>query len=312
MAATQISRATWTDGSGGTVINNATKNTDIYDPIDAMFANDVTFGGTIAAEGVGNHSFSGGGTGGNTIVIRNSSGGTGNFSSLELGNDTDADLGRLECYSGSFTETGAAKQDGIALRSVQDGGVSIAAEHASGDVRIYARGTSTLVTYDGEDFTAEGGNRGSNHLVGTLDDSIDTTSAGNAADTNWATLYSYTIPANVLNETGRILRGTFLFQTTADQKDIEMYLGGTGGDQISVQTNGTNADNAILEIYIIRTGSNTQEVFVNHNDGVGALTQKTSATQTDSSSMELLIRAKSDTSTANVAQVHWGFVEILR
>lgn len=62
MAASTITRATWTDDDGtgttGTIINNALKNTDIYDKIDAMFAGSgsyttLTFGGKIVVEGVG-------------------------------------------------------------------------------------------------------------------------------------------------------------------------------------------------------------------------------------------------------------------
>ena len=310
--ATTIARATWTDGVGGTIINNATKNDDIYDPIDDMFGNNVTFGGTISAEGTGDHSFSGGTTGANTIVIRNTTNGTAALSSLELGNNTDADAGRLECYSASFTETGAAKQDGIALRSIQDGGLSLAAEHASGTVRIYAGGTDEVVTWNAEEVTAVGANRGATHLVGVLDDSVATTKVGNAADTNWATLYSYTIPANVLNEDGRILRFTLMIETTSDQKDIDGYLGGTGGDKITEALNDSNARSCILDITIVRVSSNNQRVLVNHNDGVGGLNQRTAATQTDSSSMELIIRGKSDTSTANVIQMFFGWGEIIR
>lgn len=61
MAASTITRVAWTDddGSGttGTIITNARKNSDIYDPIDAMFAGTGSyttfeFGGAVKVDGV--------------------------------------------------------------------------------------------------------------------------------------------------------------------------------------------------------------------------------------------------------------------
>jgi hypothetical protein len=56
MAASTITRATWTDGAAGTVVNNAKKNSDIYDPIDQMFAGSgsyatFVFGGAVGSDG---------------------------------------------------------------------------------------------------------------------------------------------------------------------------------------------------------------------------------------------------------------------
>ena len=61
MAASTISRATWTDDSGagtdGTIINNARLQADVYDKIDAMFAGSGSyttfeFGGGVKIDGV--------------------------------------------------------------------------------------------------------------------------------------------------------------------------------------------------------------------------------------------------------------------
>ncbi len=56
MAASTITRVTWTDGAAGTVINNARKNSDIYDKIDEMLAGAGTYatlslGGKLSVEG---------------------------------------------------------------------------------------------------------------------------------------------------------------------------------------------------------------------------------------------------------------------
>jgi hypothetical protein len=55
MASSTITRVAWTDGPSGTVINNARKNSDIYDKIDEMFAGagayaTFVFGGAVGIE----------------------------------------------------------------------------------------------------------------------------------------------------------------------------------------------------------------------------------------------------------------------
>jgi hypothetical protein len=56
MAASTITRVAWTDGAAGTVINNARKNSDIYDKIDQMFAGvgayaTLELGGSLQLDG---------------------------------------------------------------------------------------------------------------------------------------------------------------------------------------------------------------------------------------------------------------------
>src|SRR5262245_15304999 len=103
MAATTITRATWTNDTGsaaapnadGTILNNTRLQNDIYAKIDEMFAGagsyaTFTFGGKIAVEGFGNHLFSAGGSGTNSITVRNTTAGTGNSAFLSVGNDASA------------------------------------------------------------------------------------------------------------------------------------------------------------------------------------------------------------------------------
>lgn len=57
MAASTITRVPWTDGPAGTVVNNAVKNSDIYDKIDQMFAGagsyaTFEFGGGVKVDGM--------------------------------------------------------------------------------------------------------------------------------------------------------------------------------------------------------------------------------------------------------------------
>src|SRR5688572_29383117 len=108
MAATTISRSTWTDGALGTVIANARLQGDIYDKIDSLIGNAINFGGTVGSEGFGTHTFSAGGSGANSIAIRNTSAGTSNASMLLMGNDSGSSQGQIRMHSTTFTPSGSA------------------------------------------------------------------------------------------------------------------------------------------------------------------------------------------------------------
>jgi hypothetical protein len=142
MAATTISRATWTDGVSGTLINNARLQADVYDKIDSLLAGAITFGSTITAEGFGTHSFSAGGTGSNVLRIRNTSAGTTNFAVLDVGNDGLANAMQVGHTSSTYTTAGAFVQDGAFLNAGRVGGLSLIANNASGVIRFYTAGTN--------------------------------------------------------------------------------------------------------------------------------------------------------------------------
>lgn len=147
MAASTITRATWSDGAAGTVLNNARLQTDIYAAIDEMFAGaspyaTFTFGGKVAAEGLGTHTFSAGGTGDNTIAIRNTTAGATNRATLNLGNDGSATAGQLSVLSSTYTSATIYTADGVTLAASRAGGLALAATHASGIVQIFSGGTT--------------------------------------------------------------------------------------------------------------------------------------------------------------------------
>src|SRR5262245_50305506 len=102
MAATTISRSTWTDGVSGTVIANA-RLQEIYNNIDSLVGSNITIGGTVSSEGFGTHVWSAGGTGGNIFRIRNTTAGTGNFAELQVGTDASAGLAEIIGLSSTFT-----------------------------------------------------------------------------------------------------------------------------------------------------------------------------------------------------------------
>jgi hypothetical protein len=146
MAATTISRATWTDGASptGTIINNARLQADVYDKIDSVLANAITFGGIVTAEGFGTHLYSAGGTGGNILRVRNTSAGTGNYARVAVGNNATTELGILDAFSSTYTTSGDQIANGVRLISVGAGGLAVSANHASGVIGFYTASSANL------------------------------------------------------------------------------------------------------------------------------------------------------------------------
>lgn len=150
MAASTITRDTWTNDSGtaatpvgdGTLINNSALQNHIYARIDELFAGagsygTFTLGGRLAAEGFGSHAFSAGGTGNNSVDIRNTTPGTTNFAAVHLGNDGSATAAQLAMTSSTYTATGFVPQDGLLIQCGRAGGISFGTNHASGAIRFY-------------------------------------------------------------------------------------------------------------------------------------------------------------------------------
>lgn len=155
MAASTITRATWTNDSGtpsspvgdGTLLNNTRLQNDVYAKIDEMFAGagsyaTFTFGGFLAVEGFGSHLFSAGGTGGNLIMPRNTTAGTGNYAGVRVGNDATNAVLELYATTTTYTASGDTPQDGSLVRGARAGGLSISATDAAGVVRFYTGGTT--------------------------------------------------------------------------------------------------------------------------------------------------------------------------
>ena len=275
--ASTITRTTWTDDSGtpaspvgdGTTINNA-RLQDIYAAIDELLAgaapyDPLVFGGTIQVDGLGTHLFSATGAGANRLRVRVASAGTGNVGAVDVGTDADADLGRLEAYASTFTETGAAKQHGVALRGMGAGGVSLAAEHASGDMRLYARGTTKRATFDGDQVALTGGTPGTYRLAGLLAGSMDLTNNGTDANTSEKTLRTYTLPGGTLKTDHQLIRIVVWGTTgqTNNRKRIRVKFGSTiVAEHDFAAGQGRIRWRVGSRIAIIRTGAVTQQSVV--------------------------------------------------
>ena len=239
--ASTITRTTWTDDSGtpaspvgdGTTINNA-RLQEIYAAIDELLAgaapyDPLVFGGTIQVEGLGTHLFSATGAGANRLRVRAASVGTGNVAAVDVGTDADADLGRLEAYASTFTEAGAAKQHGVALRGMGAGGVTLAAEAATADVRLYARGTTKRATFDGDTHVLSGGVVGAYGLIGIIQGSVDLGSDGTPATTTETVLKTWDLPAGALatDDQGIRIHAFGLFAVNANTKTVRIKFGAT-------------------------------------------------------------------------------------
>jgi hypothetical protein len=153
MAASTITRDTWTNDSGttsvpvgdGTILNNSVLQNHIYARIDAMFAGTGTYttfelGGVLKVDGFGSHTFSAGGTGAQQLAVRNTTAGTANYCEVAVGNDSTARLTLLQATASTFTPSGYALANGSTVVGTGAGGLSIAVSDATGHVRFYTNG----------------------------------------------------------------------------------------------------------------------------------------------------------------------------
>lgn len=135
MAALTITRATLTDSVSaitGDIWNAALVGTAIYDKIDALFS---TFGA---------HAFESSGTGTQSVAIRNTSAGASNATGLFVGNNQSASRAQFTCLSSTYTPAAPYLADGVVLDAAGVGGLSISASNASGEVRFYSGGSTTI------------------------------------------------------------------------------------------------------------------------------------------------------------------------
>ncbi len=143
MSATTITRTTWTDLT--TIVNNAALQA-IYDKIDALLAANLVLGGTLTAEGYGTQTFSAGGAGDQEIFVRNTTNGAASRAGFRFGNNADASLGQLLAYAASYTTSGPEVANGIMLRSLGAGGMSLVVNDAAATIRFFGAGSVLRAT----------------------------------------------------------------------------------------------------------------------------------------------------------------------
>jgi len=102
----------------------------------------LTTSGVLTVNGFGTHGFIVGGVGEQHLSVRNSTAGTANLAKITASADGGTSDLELTQLSSTYTTSGVRTQDGGLLLERQAGGLSIAAQHASGVIRFYAGGTT--------------------------------------------------------------------------------------------------------------------------------------------------------------------------
>lgn len=163
MAATTITRSTWTNDTGtpaapvgdGTIINNA-RLQEIYANIDALVAGAVTFGGVVGSEGFGQHLFAAGAAGANILIVRNTSAGTSNTAEFAVGNNSSSQAGRVMHTASNFTPSLPFAADAFNVFGTRPGGLAIGTINASGVLRIHTGNAAERARIDENGCTAWG------------------------------------------------------------------------------------------------------------------------------------------------------------
>ena len=139
-------------GSGGCPVystlilpNAATANRIVY----ATGANtwgesaNFTFDGTaFTVSSLGSHLFSATGVGGNILSVRNTTAGTGNYAQLSAGTDVSGNQIEILAFSSTYSGDWGNAASSSRIDTGNSGGLTIAATHASGEIRFYTGGTT--------------------------------------------------------------------------------------------------------------------------------------------------------------------------
>lgn len=228
-----------------------------------------TIPGLLTVSGFGTHSFSAGGTGANSLNVRNTTSGTGNYGEVNVGSNTDAQVAVLRGYSSAFTTSGSAVANGAELRAPFAGGLSLSATNASGDVRIYSRNAlaatfsaAQMLSLTGDVNLAatkklylDGG--GNSYLHEVSADNLQLVSGGLTAlgMGNMSNSTSYTGIAFGNSGTLHTTTGTVIFGRTSGGDMGSLYFNVPTGQWYSMAINGT------ARFVIASTGATTMSYY---------------------------------------------------
>lgn len=145
---------------------------------------------------------------------------------------------------------------------------------------------------------------------------FDSTQAATGANTTDTTLYTYTLPANVLDLDGRLLRVVAYgsLGATSNTKTVRLKWNGTSGTTVVSFVGTNNASKWMIIGYVLRTGSNTQDVFGylpmgGASQDIGP--NNATATATDSAAIVLAITAQNGVAAASDIVYEGSFIELL-
>ena len=134
--------------------------------------------------------------------------------------------------------------------------MSLAAEHASGDVRLYARGTTKRATFDGDTHVLSGGVVGAYGLIGIIQGSVDLGSDGTPATTTETTLKTWDLPAGALatDDQGIRMHAFGSFAANANDKTVRIKFGATTVLTYAGSSTGTGGGGWRAQVDLFRTG----------------------------------------------------------
>lgn len=144
MASYPTSVASLGTASNGNTIEAAHIN-DVRREIEAIedaLLNGITH--LLVSTAAGNNTFIASLAGTQALSVRNTAAGTANAASFQAGNDVSAQAAIFRALSSTFTPSGSALASGLEILGQLAGGISLNANHASGDVRLYSRNTLAL------------------------------------------------------------------------------------------------------------------------------------------------------------------------
>lgn len=234
-----ITRTNWIDDDGtgttGTVINNAEK-TLLYNQIDAALAQllplaggtiggTLNIGGLLGVFGGGQSNFQAGVSGGQTLAVRNTLAGGGNFAGLYVGNDSGSTVAQILAYSSVYAggASGFNAPDSGSFAGSGAGGLTILASHGAGSIRFYTGGLGERMRIEPSGIVAVSTTAGPT-LNGQLSVAYDGAIRNGIAlqQANGGTTYNYLMAfyylSSVIGSIAQASATSVMYNTTSDQR----------------------------------------------------------------------------------------------
>ena len=213
-------RAIGQPGSGDVFSLRTSVSGTEQDTLTINYLGNTTLSGLLTVSGFGTHSFSAGGTGGNTLQVINTTSGTGNFSIINLGNDAGNDQAAIRLNSTTFTTSGINVAAALKIQNAGAGGMDIVASNGSGAIRFYSGGTTERGRFTLGGVLALGGTRTSAKV--TIDASLSTLTAMDIQNTAATYGGAFIVFSNTSNQTAGYISHTsatvVAYNTTSDAR----------------------------------------------------------------------------------------------
>lgn len=166
-------------------------------------------------------------------------------------------------------------------------------------------------TFTGANTFPAGGGAGTVKPEGLLNSQVSIAGVGNAADATDDTLFTYSLPANTLNVTGKgiKIKAWGVRAAGGGNGTIKLKFGST--TLCTTAATATAADNWYLEAVVLRSGSNTQLAIGRTQLAAVLTTLKTAPGETETGAITILCTGADAGSNANKILGHGFTVEAL-